>query len=151
MAVQTFYETVLARKQVLLLRSGLKRSLRSCNDNQLSSPLSLTTLSFFSIRREVKSFPKYNSSGEYLARVSETSGESELDDTFPYLYRCACTCRRVKISRTIIVSTHVHTRIRLCPLKYLRVELYIATLHFQLMEVVDWNEIEARSGGLKHS
>lgn len=38
-------------------------------------------------------------------------------------------------------TRHVY---RLYALKYLRVELYIATLHFQLMEVVDWNEIEAR-------
>lgn len=62
----------------------------------------------------------------------------------------------VKISRTIIVSTRplrmYYTRTYgFNALKYLRVELYIATLHFQLMEVVDWNEIEARSGGLKHS
>jgi len=32
-------------------------------------------------------------------------------------------------------------------LKHLRAELYMATLHFQLMEVVDWNEIEARAEG----
>jgi len=72
MAVQTFYET--ARKQVLLLRSGLKRSLRSCNDNQLSSPLSITTLSFFDAEK-LKAFSSTIARAN-IWRVSETSEEA---------------------------------------------------------------------------
>jgi len=59
------------------------------------------------------------------------------------------TCKNFTHNYREYAGTRVYTR--LYALKYLRVELYIATLHFQLMEVVDWNEIEARSGGLKHS
>jgi len=58
------------------------------------------------------------------------------------------TCKNFTHNYREYTGTRVYM---LYALKYLRVELYIATLHFQLMEVVDWNEIEARSGGLKHS
>lgn len=50
----------------------------------------------------------------------------------------------------VTVCIHVDTTLRF-EISMRRVVQYIPTLHFQLMEVVDWNEVEARSGGLKHS
>lgn len=50
-------------------------------------------------------------------------------------------------ARILVYIAHVYMYITPCALKHLRAELYMATLHFQLMEVVDWNEIEARAEG----
>jgi len=95
---------LLAHKLVLLLRSGLKRSLRSCNDNQLST--FAHDPQFFHCR-EVKSFLKYNSFDEYLMRVSKTSGETRWRYYVP-IFLSMDTCKNFTHNYREYAAVRIH-------------------------------------------